>query len=85
MTIMIHNRFAALLADRLIKISKISADTGISRTTLTHLYYRRSKQISFDVLDALCRHLDCGIGEIIEYRPDPQGDGGKGEAHGKDN
>ena len=67
---MISNKFSTLLADRLIKISKVASDTGISRTTLTNLYYRRSKQISFEVLDALCKYLDCGVEKIIEYKPD---------------
>ena len=67
MSIMISNKFSTMLGERLLKISKISADTGISRTTLTNLYYRRSTQISFDVLDKLCCYLNCNIEDIIEY------------------
>ena len=69
---MMHNKFSELLGNKLIKTSKISADTGISRTTLTHLYYRRSKQVSLDVLDKLCKYLGCKVGDIIEYGPDPE-------------
>ena len=69
---MIYNKFSALLGKKLMKISKVAADTGISRTTLTHLYYRRSKQISLDVLDALCDYLGCKVGDIIEHGPDPE-------------
>jgi len=46
MTIMIINKFSMILGKELLKISKIAADTGISRTTLTNLYYRRSTKIS---------------------------------------
>ena len=67
---MISNRFSAILGERLLKISKISHDTGLSRTTLTNLYYRRSEQISFEVLDKLCRYLACSVGDIISYEPD---------------
>lgn len=65
---MISNKFSRILGERLIKISTIAKDTGISRTTLTSLYYRRSTAISFEVLDKLCTYLDCGIEDIIEYQ-----------------
>lgn len=67
---MIHNNFSRLVGERLLKISKISEDTGISRTTLTNLYYRRCNAISFEVLDKLCTYLKCGIEEIVEYKKD---------------
>jgi len=67
---MIINKFSALLGERLIKISAIAKQTGISRTTLTNLYYRRSTYISFDVLNKLCGFLDCSVDDIFEYRED---------------
>lgn len=67
MYIMISNKFSGLIGEKLIKITKISEETGISRTTLTSLYYRRSKAISFDVLDKLCKYLNCDINDIFEY------------------
>lgn len=70
MSIMISNKFSTILGDRLLKISKVSEETGISRTTLTNLYYRRSTQISFEVLDKLCNYLNCSINDIIEFTPD---------------
>ena len=75
---MISNKFSALLGGRLLKITKVSDDTGISRTTLTGLYYRRSKAISFDVLDRLCGYLGCSVGDIIEFDGGsaPQSEGG---------
>ena len=69
---MLNNKFSVILAERLLKISKVSEDTGISRTTLTNLYYRRSLQISFEVLDKLCAYLGCSVTDIIEYQPDEQ-------------
>jgi len=75
MTVMINNKFSAILGIRLLKISKIAEDTGISRTTLTNLYYRRNHHISFEVLDKLCKYLDCGINDIIEYKKDEEADG----------
>jgi putative transcriptional regulator len=69
---MISNNLSALLGRKLLKISKISKETGISRTTLTNLYYRRTKYITFEVLDALCAYLGCGVSELFEYVPESQ-------------
>ena len=65
---MIKNKFAGLLGDRLIKITQIANETGISRTTLTSLYYRRSCGITLEVLDKLCSYLNCGVEDIFEYK-----------------
>ena len=65
---MINNKFSVLLGERLIKITEISDRTGISRTTLTNLYFKRSKFISFDVLNKLCEFFDCSVEDIIEFK-----------------
>ena len=65
---MINNKFSMLLGKRLVKISEVSRETGISRTTLTSLYYKKSTKISFDVLDKLCSYFECSISDIIELK-----------------
>lgn len=75
---MIVNKFAVLLARRLLKISALSRATGISRVTLTQLYYRRTKQIDLETLDKLCDYLHCSVGDILEFQK-----GNKKEAVGK--
>lgn len=65
---MIINKFSVLMAQRLLKISTLAKATGISRVTLTHLYYRRSKQIDLETLDKLCDYLHCSVGDIIEFQ-----------------
>jgi len=67
---MINNNFSILLAKKLLKITQVANDTGLSRTTLTNLYYRRTNLISLDVLDKLCRYLDCNVGDILNYEGD---------------
>ena len=64
---MINNKFSMLLGKRLVKISEVSRETGISRTTLTSLYYKKSTKISFDVLDKLGSYFECSISDIIEF------------------
>ena len=65
---MVDNRLAILMAERLVKITEISKVTGISRTTLTNLYYKRAKSISFDVLNELCKYFKCDICDLFEHK-----------------
>lgn len=62
----INNNLARLAGEKLVKISQISKDTGISRTTLTNLYYKRSGSISGRVLNSLCQYFGCTVGELLE-------------------
>jgi len=62
---MIKVNLAVKMAERKIKINELSKRSGISRPTLTSLYYERSKGIEFDTLERLCRALDIPIEEII--------------------
>lgn len=67
---MIDNKFSAILGSRLIKISKVARDTGISRTTLTNIYYKRSTYITFAVLNKLCEYLECDVDDLFPYVAD---------------
>lgn len=68
----VNSRFAALLGERRMKISGVSRDTGISRTTLTNLYYGKSEAVSFSVLGRLCNYLGCSVGDILEIKQEAQ-------------
>ncbi len=59
------NNLAIIMAKKKIKITALSRLTGISRTTLTAIYYNREKTISYNVLGRICKVLDCSVGEII--------------------
>lgn len=67
---MIDNKFSTILGGRLIKISQVARDTGISRTTLTNIYYKRSTYITFTVLNKLCSYLECGVDDLFPYVAD---------------
>lgn len=67
---MIRNKFSVILGEKLLRISKVAQDTGISRTTLTNLYFRRAQGITFEVMDKLCKYLECDVNDLFEYKPD---------------
>ena len=64
---MIDSNLAVLLAERNLKITKVSRDTGISRTTLTALCYDHSGGIKFDTLNTLCNYLGITPAEFFSY------------------
>ena len=66
---MILSRLKVLLAERNIKISRVSNDTGISRTTLTALAQNTPKGVQFDTIDVLCQYLGIQISDFFEYVP----------------
>lgn len=60
-------KFAKLLAERGETVSSLSRATGISRPTLYRYYYGvEAKGIQFDTLDALCKHFDMPVQDVIE-------------------
>lgn len=66
---MLKCNLAILLAERNLKITKVSKDTGISRTTLTSLYYNNAKGIQFETLNTLCQYLSVYPDSLLQYLP----------------
>lgn len=66
---MIFSNLKVLLAQRNISISKMSADTNISRTTLTALCTNKSTGIQFDTLDTICSYLNVLPSDVILFSP----------------
>ena len=64
---MVDSNLAVLLAERNLKITKVSRDTGISRTTLTALCYDHSGGIKFETLNTLCKYLGINPAEFFSY------------------
>lgn len=66
---MVRCNLSVLLAERRIKISRISVDTGLSRTTLTALANNYSQGIQFDTLNTLCLYLDTTPEKLVAFHP----------------
>ena len=61
----LKNELAIVMARKKIKIKQLSQMTGISRTTLTSIYYNREKVISYAVIEKLCQALECSLNDLI--------------------
>jgi DNA-binding Xre family transcriptional regulator len=66
---LIRCNLAVLLAEQNLKITKVSKDTGISRTTLTALSNNYSQGIQFDTLNTLCMYLKVSPEQMISHVP----------------
>ncbi|MER2107667.1 MAG: helix-turn-helix transcriptional regulator [Solibacillus sp.] len=66
---MIKNRLAVLLAERGLKITKVSHDTGISRNSITSLVQNDSEMIRLETINNLCNYLGVTPNDFFEYIP----------------
>lgn len=59
-----------ILAKRKMKLKDLAEAIGITVQNLSILKTGKARAIRFSTLDAICRHLDCQPGDILEYRSD---------------
>ena len=64
---MIVMNLDVMLAKRKMTLSELSERVGITLVNLSILKNNRAKAIRFSTLDAICRVLECDVGDIIEY------------------
>lgn len=64
------NNLSKVLGERLLKVSDVFRATGISKTTLTDIYYQRAKNIQLETLMKICDYLQISLSELIEYKPE---------------
>lgn len=61
----VHCRLDELLAERGMTLTRLSELVGMSIVNLSVLKNDRARAIRFSTLTAICRALDCEIGELL--------------------
>ena len=61
-----------MLAKRKIKSNELARRIGITEQNLSILKTGKARAIRLATLDAICTHLGCQPGDLLEYRPDEQ-------------
>lgn len=56
-----------ILRDRGLTAKELSARIGITEANLSRLRTGKANAIRFQLLDALCREIDCQPGDILKY------------------
>lgn len=61
-----------MLARRKMKSNELAPLIGITEQNLSILKTGKAKAVRLETLDAICRHLNCQPGDILEYREDDE-------------
>ncbi|MEJ1154433.1 MULTISPECIES: helix-turn-helix domain-containing protein [Microbacterium] len=61
----VHCRLDELLAERGMTLTRLSQIVGVSIVNLSVLKNDRARAIRYSTLSAICRALDCEIGELL--------------------
>lgn len=56
-----------MLAKRKMKLNDLAEAVGITPQNLSILKTGKAKAIRFSTLDAICDHLDCQPGDLLEF------------------
>lgn len=65
---MIKCHLSTLMGERKIKIADLARKTNTNRGTITRLYHETATRIELDVVDKLCRHFQCEVGDLFELK-----------------
>ncbi len=63
-----------MLAKRKVKSKDLAAAIGLTEQSLSLIKTGKVKGVRLATLEAICKHLDCQPGDILEYRPDAESD-----------
>lgn len=55
---------------RRISLTELADRIGITLANLSILKSNKARAIRFSTLEAICRHLECQPGDILEYVPE---------------
>jgi len=57
-----------MLAKRKMTLSELADEVGITLSNMSILKTGKVRAIRISTLDTICRVLDCGVEDILEYR-----------------
>ncbi len=69
---MIQNHVSRLLGERRLSVKDLERGTGVSYNTLHDWYAGRIQRFDATVLDKLCIFFEVEVGDILEYRREPE-------------
>ena len=67
---MIKVKLDVMLAKRGVSSGELADAIGITQANLSILKTNKGKAVRFSTLDAICKKLDCTVGDILEYVED---------------
>ena len=62
------NNMRVILAKKRLKVADVARETGLSKSTLTALYYERAKNPSLDTLKKVSSYLGVTLDEFLDMK-----------------
>lgn len=69
---MVRCTVSTVMGKRRMKIADVVRVTGLYRGTVTKLYYDRQERFTKDMLNKLCKNLNCQAHDLFEYIVDEE-------------
>jgi putative transcriptional regulator len=63
-------RLDRILADRKVSSKELAKEVGINEVNMSLLKTGKIKAIRLEILNAICKYLNCQPKDILEYIPD---------------
>lgn len=67
---MIRIHLSRLLGENKEKLADLIRSTGLARNTVSGLYQETTSRLDLDTLNAICKHYECSIADLLEFVPD---------------
>lgn len=68
----VHCILSGYLGQKRIKPSDLAKAASVSKTTIYSMYHDRAQRVDLDVMDRICKALDCDIPDLLSYVPDSE-------------
>ena len=62
------NNMRVILAKKRLKVADVARETGLSKSTLTALYYERAKNPSLDTLKKVSSYMGVTLDEFLDTK-----------------
>jgi putative transcriptional regulator len=66
----IYCKLSTVLGEKRINRAELARMTKISPNTIHQMYYDRVRRLDYEVLNKICKALDCDLHDIIVYERD---------------
>ena len=66
-----------MMAKRKMSLGELSQKVDVTMANLSILKNNKARAVRFSTLEAICKALDCQPGDILEYLPDSEAEGGE--------
>lgn len=70
---MIQCHLGRLMARDGLRVADVARASGLNRSTVTALAVGRATRVELPHIEALCRLLNCTVGDLFEYIADDRG------------